>query len=139
MTPAELVSAARDLLGTPFHHQGRLPGIGVDCAGVVVCACAACGYAIADRIGYSRIPNSAEFTRAVREHCDPVPLEALRIGDLMTFAFRENEQHIAIVSEITPVIMLIHAWEGVGKVVENSLDSTWRGRLRGCYRLQGIA
>ncbi len=28
------IAAARTCLGTPFHHQGRAPGVGLDCIGL---------------------------------------------------------------------------------------------------------
>ena len=33
-----LIEVARGYVGTPFHHAGRLPGVGLDCIGVPVCA-----------------------------------------------------------------------------------------------------
>lgn len=137
MTRSELVLAAYGFLGTPFHHQGRLPGVGLDCAGVVVCALKQIGYAVADRQGYGRIPSQNIFTSAVTEHCDIIQQGDVLPGDLMMFAFRDEPQHIAIVSAVNPT-MLIHAYQDVGRVVENSLDATWQSRLRGCYRLRGI-
>jgi cell wall-associated NlpC family hydrolase len=33
-----MVLAARECLGTPFQHQGRVPGVGLDCVGVAIYA-----------------------------------------------------------------------------------------------------
>lgn len=136
MTRAEFISAARRYIGTPFQHQARLPGVGLDCAGVVVCALQECGYAVNDRQGYGRIPSQGIFTHAIVEHCDTIQQSDVLPGDLMMFAFRDEPQHIAVVAENN---MLIHAYQDVGRVVENSLDATWQSRLCGCYRLRGIA
>ena len=35
----ELMIAARSMVGTPFIHQGRVPGVGLDCAGFGIEAC----------------------------------------------------------------------------------------------------
>ena len=35
-TRTDVVAAAREWLGTPFHHQARLRGVGVDCVGLVI-------------------------------------------------------------------------------------------------------
>ncbi len=35
-TGLEVVRVARTWLGTPYHHQGRVKGAGVDCAGLSV-------------------------------------------------------------------------------------------------------
>jgi cell wall-associated NlpC family hydrolase len=134
MTRAEFIAAARSYIGTPFHHQGRLPGVGLDCAGVIVCAAAACGYSVQDVQGYGRIPSGGLLEQAVLDHCDIIPFESLQTGDIVLFAFRSEPQHLAVYDNG----MLIHAYQDVGKVVENGLDATWRGRLRGCYALRGI-
>ena len=36
-TRADAVRVARTYIDTPFQHMGRLPGVGLDCAGVLVC------------------------------------------------------------------------------------------------------
>lgn len=138
MTRADFVLVARAFLGTPFHHQGRLPGVGLDCAGVVVCALTQLGYQVEDQTGYGRIPFQGLLTHAIEDHCDPIDLEEANLGDLMLFAFRSDPQHIAIISMLDP-IMLIHAYQDVHRVVETGLDATWESRLRGCYRVRGLA
>jgi len=130
----EFVAMARSYVGTPFHHQGRLPEVGLDCAGVVVCAARACGYDVQDVQGYGRIPANGLLEQAVLSHCDQVPIADARNGDIMLFAFRNEPQHLAIYADG----MIIHAYMQVNKVVENSLDDVWRSRLRGCYRLRGM-
>ena len=36
-TRADIVATARSYKGTPFHHMERKPGLGMDCAGVLIC------------------------------------------------------------------------------------------------------
>ena len=33
LTPVLIVAAARAWLGTPYHHQASVPGVGCDCVG----------------------------------------------------------------------------------------------------------
>lgn len=139
MTRDELVMTARSFIGTPFRHQGRLPGTALDCAGVVVCAAQACGHPMRDQTGYADMPHSGRFVAAVEEHCERIAPADARAGDLMIFAFARDPQHVAIVTQTDPT-QIVHAWSnGPGRVVENGLDDYWRRRLRGCYRLRGIA
>jgi cell wall-associated NlpC family hydrolase len=56
-TRAEITAAALALVGTPFHAQGRAPGVGLDCIGVVVCVARACGIPHQDREAYPMRPN----------------------------------------------------------------------------------
>lgn len=136
-TREAIVAAARAMLGTPFHHQGRVPGVGVDCAGLVVCALQQSGLDVSDRAGYGRIPAQGLFSQTVAEQCDAIDLADVQPGDLLSFAFRSDPQHIAIVVSIDP-IMMIHAVQTNKRVVENGLDATWRERLRGAWRVRGI-
>ena len=137
MKRSDFTAVARTFLGTPFHHQGRLPGVGLDCVGVVVCALKQLDWPVEDQSGYGRIPLQGRLISAIENHCDTISQEDIQPGDLMMFAFRSEPQHIAIVSATDP-IMLIHAYQDVHRVVENDLDATWQSRLRGCYRLRGI-
>jgi cell wall-associated NlpC family hydrolase len=137
MNRTEFINTARGFLGTPFHHQGRLPGVGLDCAGLVVCAARAHDYEVADVQGYASTPSQGLFIKALLEHCDPIAQTDVLPGDLMMFAFKSEPQHIAIVSGINPVTLL-HAYAAVRKTVEHDLDATWQTRLSACYRLRGI-
>jgi len=137
MTRDDFLAAARGMVDTPFRHQGRLPGIGLDCGGLAICALIQCGYPVNDPRGYGRLPAKGMLEQALLDHCDRIALADLLPGDLMAFAFRTESQHIAIVTSLAPV-MLLHAYADVGKVVENGCDATWQNRLRGCWRLRGI-
>lgn len=131
----DFVAVARTYVGTPFKHQGRLPGVGLDCAGVVVCALREVDYHVEDVYGYGRLPARGLFLRTVERQFDRVAALEIRGGDLLTFAFRGEPQHIAI---YTAQDTLIHAYSEVRQVVEHGLDDIWRSRLRGCYRLRDL-
>jgi cell wall-associated NlpC family hydrolase len=137
MKREEFIATARGYTGTPFHHQGRLPGVGLDCAGLVFCALEARGYQVSDVQGYANVPSNGLFASVVLKHCDTINQSDVLPGDLMIFAFESEPQHIAIVTELNPVTIL-HSYAQVRKVVENHLDATWQARLRGCYRLKEI-
>lgn len=130
---AAIVFEARTWLGTPFHHQGRVKGVGVDCAGVPIGVAQALGLAWNDRAGYGRVPRGGVFQAVVAETLQRIALEDVLPGDLMTFAWRSEPQHIALVSQRDP-LRILHAWQDAGQCVENDLDATWRARLRGCWR-----
>ena len=70
MTREQIVSAARQLIGTPYLHQGRVPGHGVDCVGVGVCVAWACGIKPTtwNITGYRRIPDGHSLMRHLREN-----------------------------------------------------------------------
>jgi len=132
----QFVMTARSFIGTPFRHQGRLPGTALDCGGLVMCAAAACGFLLEDMHGYSATPSGGKFIAAVEAQCERIALEAVLPGDLMVFAFQREPQHVAIVTQTAP-LQIVHAWQEAGLVAENGLDEYWSRRLRGCYRLRG--
>jgi len=130
----EFVAAARSYIGTPFHHQGRVPGVGLDCAGVIVCAAKECGYEIVDVAGYGRIPANGMLERMVAQHCDSIPFDQVKNGDILLFRFRQEPQHLAVFANGK----LIHAYSSIGRVVEHGMDAAWHERLVGCYLLKGV-
>ena len=129
-----IVAEARTWLGTPFRHQGRLKGVGVDCAGVVIGVATELEIPCNDVSGYGRIPSKGKFHTELSARLDPIQLSDVLPGDMMTFAWRGEAQHIAIVSTVGEHILLIHAWQEIGSCVENIFDPIWQQRLRGCWR-----
>ena len=136
MTGYDIVTEARNHIETPFKHQGRLPGLALDCAGLVVVVAKNCGIEIFDAQGYGRSPNGAlEATIAAQVCVDPVPVSDRLPGDILTMRFGKEMQHVAICAGDT----VIHSYEAVGKVCEHSLDAMWVKRIVSVYRFKGLA
>lgn len=143
ITRETIVQHARELIGTPFRHQARLPGVAIDCLNVVGETGLRAG-----------IPNSEDWLRddALRVYgktprpdvllakCDEYLDRVTRIGlgDILLFAFEFNPQHFGIVSCVSPMRM-IHAYptNGVGKVVETGTDIANLKFIR-AYRFRGV-
>lgn len=132
MNVQEFVAVARSYEGTPFLHQGRLPQVGLDCGGVVVCALKAIGHPVIDAIGYGRLPAKGMLEKVVEENCDKVAISEVQDGDILVFKFIREPQHVAIYFDGK----LIHGWQEVGKVVVHDFNGVWRRRLTGCYRVR---
>jgi len=133
VTPERMVEEARRCLGTPFHHQGRVPLVGLDCIGLVVVALRAAGYGVRDRVGYGRLPQGDALVAALVAH-GAVRVDEARAGDVLLFAFCGVPQHVAL---CTGAAQMIHAYAPVGRVVESGLNAVWRRRLVGIYRFIG--
>lgn len=136
MTGAEIVTEARSWLGTRFHHQGRLKGVGCDCAGLVVGVAQALGLSDFDKTDYSRLPDG-DMLRAV---CDAnmtgIALADVAPGDVLLFKFDQFPQHLAIVGEHpSGGLSIIHAYAPAHKVVEVRLDEGWVSRIVAAYRI----
>jgi NlpC/P60 family putative phage cell wall peptidase len=130
-----IVAAARTWIGTPFEHQGRLKGAGVDCAGLVVGVARELGLPHADVDGYGRNPRRALLEAELAAQMDPIALAELRPGDVLLFRIEREPQHLGIVSSIEP-LAVVHAFSGAGlmRCVEHSLDYRWQRRIIGAYR-----
>lgn len=125
------------MVDTKFRHQGRVPDVGVDCVGVVVCALKAAGGLVNDKTGYSRIPSNGVLMKSIKEHCDQINQDEIAPGDIMLFDFGHAPQHVAVITGLDP-ITLTHAYSSVGKVVKNGFDDTWARRLVACFRIKGM-
>lgn len=119
-----IVSAARGYLGTPWRHQGRVKGHGVDCVGLVVCVCRELGVVGPDWDvkGYSRVPDGKELERHLHENLSAIPRAEIAPGCVVCVAFDKHPQHVAIVGDyVHGGLSMIHAEMRSGKVVEHRL------------------
>ena len=129
----KIVAAAREAVDTPFRHQGRIPGKGMDCAGLAIHAAQAAGIEVHDETGYPRIPGGGRLEAAFDKQPGfiRVPVASLRDGDILLMTFAGQPQHVGIVAGIN----IIHAYEPTGRVVEHGLTPAWRRRIVRAYRV----
>lgn len=142
MTRDEVVAAARSALDTPFKHQGRRVGKGLDCAGLLVHVMTTLGFTVADRDGYSRHPSGSELEAALAENVAlgllvTGPLNDVQAGDfvLMRFEGERESRHLGIIG---PGGTLIHSWAKVRKVCEHRIDAQWSRRIVAAWRVAGV-
>lgn len=142
MTPKHVL-AARSYLGTGWRHRGRRPGHKLDCVGLVVCAMAAAGRPVKDRVLYGREPEGDDLRGALRAEFGPaLPKSQARVGDVALFRGHEYPLHVGILADYAfGGLSVIHASNepGVRKVAENRLAEQWLDRLIEVYRPEGIA
>jgi len=125
---AAIVVAARGCVGTRFRLQGRTPGLGLDCIGVVLAAAQGAGVRLADRRDY-RLggDGQGDLDRALAAQLIPVPVPAA--GDVLAFAPAAGTRHLGVWTGVT----LVHAHAGLRRVVEGPVDPGWRAL--GAWRL----
>ncbi|KUO53202.1 MAG: hypothetical protein APF82_01030 [Sphingomonadales bacterium BRH_c42] len=137
-TRDQIVSAARGWLGTPFHHQGRLKGVGVDCAGVIVEVARELGIGDVDLRGYGHRPDSRELERLCHEHMTPVTFAQAKPGDVLLIMIDGAPQHLAFVTEINGGPGMLHSYAPARRVVEHGIDRDWAGQIVGAFILPGV-
>jgi NlpC/P60 family putative phage cell wall peptidase len=125
-----MIASARACIGTPFHHQGRAIGIGLDCIGLIVVALTAAGFSVRDRSDYGRRPDGKSLIAAMNDH-GAAQVDDIQAGDVLVFRYDKQPQHVALAS--SPETM-IHSFAPAGKVVETSIGDYWKRRLTGIYR-----
>lgn len=141
MRRAEIVEAARLWLGTPYHHQASLCGVGCDCLGLVRGVWRElCGAEPEQPPPYS--PSWAESLRqetlalAATRHLLPIAVSEAQVGDVLLFRWREHlpAKHCAILA--TPD-SIIHAHDGAS-VAEIAFTPWWRRHLSHAFSFPGV-
>ena len=135
--PARIVKAARSWLGTPYHDQDSVKGVGCDCLGLL-------RGVWREVIGpepmpvppYSRdwgeagpVEVLAEAARAAMVEID---VADARTGDVVLFRMRQGAiaKHAGILSSRR---RFIHAYERTG-VIEEPLTEAWERRITFAFR-----
>ena len=137
----DIVDKARSMIGTPFHHQARKPGLdgGIDCVGLAVCIARELGIEVQDRTDYARETDGEILRQSLEAHCDQV--ERMKVGDLVQFLRGRSTWHVAIVSRLGAFPMMIHARvrpDGGGEVREDDMDASWIRGLVGVWRYKDL-
>ncbi len=129
---AQVIEAARECLGTPFHHQGRAAGIGLDCIGLLVVALRKAGFEVQDRTDYLPRPDGVSLIAGIEAH-GAKKVETIQAGDILVFRYGQQPQHVALA---TSGATLIHAFAPARRVVETAIGDYWRRRLVAVYRIE---
>lgn len=137
MTDGELlVSAARDYLDTPWHHQGRLKGVGVDCIGLLVCSARDAGFQVEDVTNYPAEIKGPWLISELEAQCDRLPKAGpYELGDVLAFLFLDAPWHVGLITNLEP-LWIIHAYISTAKVVEVPLHESWQRRIHSAWRLR---
>lgn len=140
-----ILATAREWLGTPFKHQARVKGVGVDCAGLAIEVGLGAGVLTMDGPAweqyrnYARLPNprmmgAALGTFARLHEGEPLP------GDICWLEWRSGlPMHLAILGvDAAGQPTLIHALESAGRVVEHGFTAEWPARVVSWWRFPGL-
>lgn len=127
----EHATRALECVGTRFRHQGRLPGVGLDCLGLVVHAVSGEAH---DQRNYPAVPDSVALQSALDRLFDRLDVEWIEdapAGSVLAFAFGSHRRvrHLAVRTDVG----MVHAVRPTG-VVETPLVEPWISRFYGAYR-----
>jgi len=137
MTREDVIRYARMWLGTPYVHQGRLMGVGVDCIGLVAGVGQYFGLPYEDRRGYAPTGQGDFYlTNEFVKWMDPVYTAHAQPGDVACFWVRKPT-FICHCGILTPV-GLIHVHSIIGHVAEHVMDAGWKKRFACAFRFRGM-
>ncbi|RCS59713.1 C40 family peptidase [Parvibium lacunae] len=137
MTDREnILAIARGWLGTPWHHQARCKGAGVDCAQFLLAVYAEAGLIKAfepDDYSQDWMLHSDQplFVEVLKRYATPVDFGLP--GDVAMFTVGRQPAHAAIVVDWPTII---HAYRAEGIVTESRADTgPLANKFAGFYRL----
>jgi NlpC/P60 family putative phage cell wall peptidase len=163
-TRATIVTIARTWLGTPYHHQASMKGVGTDCIGLVrgvwreLYGCEPQALPAYTR-DWAEAHGRETLLEAARRHLIEVGVSEARPGDVLIFRWRRATlaKHCAILAEPPlpacgervgvrgsrkgkPIACgtMIHAREGA-PVSEVSLSPWWHRHLAGAFMFPALA
>lgn len=132
----QIVRAARGWIGTPYHHQASVRGVGCDCLGLA----RGIYREVLGREPASPPPYTPDWAEALgretlleaaRAHLREIPAGDAGPGDVLVFRMRAHAvaKHIGILSGRG---RMIHAYSG-RDVVEVHLGPWWYRHLAGAF------
>ncbi len=135
-TRPEIVRIARTWLGTPYHHQASLRGVGTDCIGLIrgiwreLYGCEAQALPAYTR-DWAEATGEETLLAAARRHLAEIAPADAQPGCVLVFRHRGATvaKHAAILA--TPNTM-IHALEGA-PVCEVTLSPWWHRHLAAVF------
>ena len=125
-----IVAAARACVGTRFRPQGRTPGLGLDCVGVVLFAAAVAPFRLPVLPPY-RLGGTPPDIAAIFAEISALCVDIALPGDVLVIAPAPGQRHFGIV---TPA-GLVHAHAELERVVEGPIDPAWQ--IMQAWRLPG--
>lgn len=136
----EIVRAARGWLGTPYHHQASLKGVGTDCLGLVRGVWrelygSEAGTPVAYTRDWAEATGEETMLDAARRHLYEIAPSEARAGDVLVFRMRAGAiaKHAAILGSSDK---MIHAMDGL-PAAEVALTPWWRRRIAAAFSFPG--
>lgn len=141
-TRAAVVATARTWLGTPWHHQARLQGVGVDCVGLVIGVARTLGLVPPgfDVAAYPRVPDGSSLMHLVHMHMRGLLAgQPMQPGDVVVVRFDADPQHLGILGDYRHGgLSIIHAASDPGRVIETRLLFSQSMQFVQAFALPGI-
>lgn len=137
----QIIQIARTWIGTPYHHQASLRGVGVDCIGLVRGVYRELyGSEAQDVPAYSGdwgdSNGNEDLLEAGRRNLVEIPLEDAGVGDVVALRWVASSvaKHAVILSEDD---RMIHAYDR-SLVAEVCISDWWRRKMVAAFQFPGV-
>lgn len=140
-----IIDEALTWIDTPYQHQARVKGAGVDCAMLVTGVAYNIGLVTSDDL--VKIPNYPRdwhlhkdepiLTKIMESFgCVEINANKAKPGDIVVFQLGRCASHLGILLQDNKVI---HAFGGsINKVIVNELSGKWKERMIQVYKFPGV-
>jgi len=138
MMRKKIIEKAREYLGTPFVHQGRLKGIGVDCIGLIVGVASELKLFEYDHAVYPRYSDGTLLMAHMRKVFVEISPDERQPGDVVIYWVQphtKHPQHVGIVTDIG----ILHTYDIVKRVVETHTHQRWEDRVTHAFQWPGVS
>ena len=140
---AQILAEARKWIGTPYQHQGRVRGVGVDCIGLIFGVLEGAGVrdkefwdAIKERYkAYRRVPDGYSLYKGFSAHLPEIPKYLAEPADMLLIRFAKAPRHTAILTDRGTII---HAYSEVACCTEHQWSDYWYRETVTCFRLRAL-
>jgi len=156
-----IVAAARSWVGTPYHHQASLRGVGCDCLGLIRGVWRELQGPEPETLPpYTRdwgdVTGAEPLLAAARRHLAAVAIAEAQPGDVIVFRTQAGvAKHAGLLSALTATsdalsrgallerrgllerALFVHAQEGIG-VTEVKLSRWWRRHISAVFSFPGV-
>jgi hypothetical protein len=141
-TRQEIINEAMEWLGTPFVHQDRTKGQGVDCVNFIAALAIATG-AVPDvefERDYRMHENGETMVRLFRSYLNPIDWRDALPADVFVVRYNADHWHCMLVKEREEGLETNYTVIEAGRecVCMHRIDLAIKRRIHSCYRLKNI-
>lgn len=134
----EFVAKAREAMGTPRVHQGRVVPHGLDCVGLLLWTLRQLDLNHYEPPPYPRTAQWGQFVQFFRAHLTEISIADIQPSDVLIFRQSVYPCHCGIITESGDDPKFIHSYLLRRRVVEERLTQFWRPVVVTAFKIPGV-
>ena len=134
----EFVAKAREAMGTPWVHQGRVVPHGLDCIGLILWTLRQLDINHYEPPPYPKNAQWGQFIQYFRAHLIEIPIADIQPGDVLIFRQSIYPCHCGILTEAGDTPRFAHSYLLRKRVVEERLSEFWMPVVVTAFKIPGV-